>query len=99
MPAKPKPHQLAYPSLSPDTDPAAEAVQLEIYRSMPPGQKIKLTLQAIDWNRAAVTAGLRRRYPNADDAEIRRRLCGLTLGEELATKVYGPLKDFDSVAP
>ena len=87
----PKPHELSYPTLSPDTDPAAEAVQLEIYRRMPAGQKIRLTVEATDWNRAAVSAGLRQRYPDADEAEIRRRLYGLTLGEELATKVYGPV--------
>jgi hypothetical protein len=34
-------------------------------------------------------AGLRRRYPNADNEEIRRRLADLLLGEELAHKVYG----------
>lgn len=63
--------------MSPDTDPAAEAVQLEIYRRMPPGQKISLVLQANALNRSAVRAGLRQRHPEADESEIERRLHGL----------------------
>lgn len=34
-------------------------------------------------------AGLRRRYPDASEHEIRRRLADLLLGEELAKRVYG----------
>ena len=57
-----KPHQLTYPTLSPDSDPATEAVQLEIYRQMSASRKISLVFQAIEMNRAAASAGLRQRY-------------------------------------
>ena len=87
-----KPHEIDHPTLSLDTDPDAEAVQLEIYRRMPVGQKLRLVMEAIQMNRALVMAGLRHRHPNADEAEIRRRFFGLTLGEKLATEVYGPLE-------
>ena len=88
-----KPHEIDTPTLSRDTDPRAEAIQLEIYRQMSPGRKIGMVLEAIEMNRAMVLAGLRRRHPEADGAEIRRRLFDLTLGEELAEKVYGPLEN------
>lgn len=88
-----KPHEVSYPTLSPDTDPAAEAVQLEIYRRMPAGRKIQLVFEAIDMSRALALAGLRSRHPEASPEEIRRRLMGLWLGEELATRAYGSLED------
>jgi len=31
------------------------------------------------------------RYPQASEGELRRRLAGLLLGEELACKIYGEL--------
>jgi len=37
--------------------------------------------------------GLRSRYPNANETELRRRLAGLLLGEELARKVYGEMSN------
>jgi hypothetical protein len=38
-------------------------------------------------------AGLRQRHPRASQAELRRRLAGLLLGEDLAHKVYGEFED------
>jgi hypothetical protein len=38
-------------------------------------------------------AGLRSQYPQADESEIRRRLAGLLLGEEVASKVYGKISN------
>jgi hypothetical protein len=35
--------------------------------------------------------GLRQRFPNASSEELRRHLATMTLGEELATRVYGPI--------
>lgn len=87
-----KPHERDYPTLSPDTDPAAEAVQLEIYRRMPTGRKIELVFEANEMALAFATAGIRSRHPYAGPEEIRRRLRGLQLGEELAMRVYGPLE-------
>jgi len=37
-------------------------------------------------------AGLRARYPNSSESELKRQLADLFLGAELAAKVYGPLK-------
>ena len=38
-------------------------------------------------------AGLRSRYPQASETELRRRLADLLLGKELARKVYGEMND------
>jgi len=88
-----RPHELPHPTLSPDTDPEAERVQLEIFRNMPLGRKAQLVGEAIETSRALSLAGLRARHPEAGPEELRRRLFGLELGEELATRVYGPLPE------
>ena len=38
-------------------------------------------------------SGLRQRYPHENEARINRRLAGLLLGEELASKVYGHIEE------
>lgn len=90
------PHEQQVGTLSADTDPKAEAVQLEIFRRMPSWQKAKLWNDAIESSWAVARAGLRARYPKADEAELARRLADLQLGPELAATVYGPLKSEDS---
>jgi hypothetical protein len=88
---RPRPHEIPHPTLAADTDPAAERVQLAIYRDMTPARKLQLVVEAIHLSRDLSLAGLRTRHPTAAPADLRRRLYGLELGEELATKVYGPL--------
>lgn len=85
-----RPHEISYPTLSRDTDPEAEAVQIEIYRRMPAWRKVELVADAIETSRLFALAGLRGRFPEAGEEEIRRRFMDLTLGEELAAKAYGP---------
>jgi hypothetical protein len=91
MPARP--HELPYPTLSPDTNPDAERVQIEIFRRMPAWRKIRLVEEANQISRQLALAGLKQRHPEAGPEELRRRLMGLFLGEELATRVYGPLPE------
>jgi hypothetical protein len=86
-----KPHERSWPTLSEDTDPEAERVQMEIYRRMSPAQKLALVFEANAQSRALALAGLRLHHPEAFPEEIERRYKGLMLGEELATEVYGPL--------
>ena len=73
-----------------DTDPAAEAVQCELIRQAPVWRRIELMLALNRTVRQMALSGLQARYPGADDAEIKRRLADLLLGEELAAKAYGP---------
>ena len=87
-----KPHEISFPTLSADTDPAAEKVQIEILRRMPAWRKVELVADAIETGRALAMTGLRKRHPEATPEELHRRFLDLWLGEELATKVYGPLE-------
>ena len=88
----PKPHEVPYRQLYPDTDPEAERVQMDLYRRMSPARKWELVEDAIQTSRELVLAGIRSRHPEAGEEEIRRRFFGIWLGEELATEVYGPLE-------
>ncbi len=75
-----------------DTSPEAEAVLIEGYRRMTLKQKFEQVERLNRMGRALAMSGLRRRYPEASEEQIRRRLAGLLLGEELATKAYGTLE-------
>jgi hypothetical protein len=92
--AKLRPHEVPHPTLSRDTDREAERVQLEIFRGMPVWRKVQLIEEAISTARDLALAGLRARHPEAGAEELRRRLFELELGEELATRVYGPIGSY-----
>jgi hypothetical protein len=76
-----------------DTTPEAERVQIQILRSMPSWERFKLINDMIVTSRKLALAGLRERFPNASEQELRRRLATLLLGSELAARVYGPEPD------
>lgn len=76
-------------TLSEDTSPDAEAVQVEIYRRMPGRRKLELVVEENRRARELALSGLRLRHPDAGPEEIFRRLMDLLLGEELAAEVYG----------
>ena len=71
-----------------DTSPEMEQVQIEILRSMPSWKRFQLINDLMVTGRKLAFAGLRRRFPNVGPEELRRRYATLTLGPELATKVY-----------
>lgn len=83
----------AHRALSRDTTPDAEAVQLEVFRKMSPRRKLELMAEANRNAREMALAGLRLRHPDADEEELFRRLMDLTLGAELAERVFGPLHE------
>lgn len=79
-------------TLSRDTSPEAERIQIELLRQMPPWRKMELINQLTQmWYDLALT-GLRHRHPEASDEELHRRLADRMLGSDLATQVYGPLR-------
>jgi len=80
-------------TLSSDTSPEAEQVQIRIWRTMPPWRKLELVAQMNATVRQLALTGLRQRYPNATESELNRRLAGLLLGEELAARAYGALEE------
>jgi hypothetical protein len=80
-------------TLSRDTSPDAERVQLELLRRMPPWRKLELVGAMTRTVYALLLAGLRERYPRATERELRLRRAALVLGRDLATRVYGPLPE------
>jgi predicted component of type VI protein secretion system len=65
-----------------------EALQIELWRSASPTRKMQILAQLNQSARLLALAGLRSQYPESSETELRRRLAGLLLGEEIAYKVY-----------
>ena len=80
-------------SIYSDTHPEMEALQFQLLRQATPSQKMEMLAQLNASARELAMSGLRSRYPKAGEAELRRRLAGLLLGEDLACKVYGEISD------
>ncbi len=78
---------------SSDTTPEVEAMIIERMRRASALEKWRMVAELNASVRALAMAGLRQRHPHASEAELRRRLAGLLLGEELAERAYGPLPE------
>jgi hypothetical protein len=76
-----------------DTHPQMEALQIELWRQASPTQKMNMLAQLNAATRTLALTGLRAQYPQASEAELRRKLATLLLGEELARKLYGEADD------
>lgn len=76
-----------------DTHPQIEALQIELWRRASPTHKMNMLAQLNASARMLALTGLRSRHPQASEAELRRRLADLLLGEDLARKVYGDMPD------
>jgi len=72
-----------------DTSPEAWKVFIDLQRAMPPEVKFQRTLEFSHAVRRLAEAGLRERYPRADEHEILLRYARMTLGPELFRKAYG----------
>jgi hypothetical protein len=79
-------------SLFDDTHPDAERVYLRLLSQAPVWRKMEIVDQLYAMAVSLGRAGIRRRHPQADDEEVRLRLARLLLGNDLATRVYGPMK-------
>jgi hypothetical protein len=73
-----------------DTSPEAEAVLFKLWREAPAWRKLEMMEGLNRTARQLTLVGLRQRFPDASPEELRRRLAAITLGEELAARVYGP---------
>jgi len=76
-------------SLYSDAHPNMEALQIQLWRQASPTRKMDMLAQLNSSARLPALAGLRSRFPHASEAELRRKLADLLLGEDLARKVYG----------
>ena len=72
-----------------DTTPEAWEVYLDIMRKLTPSEKFQRVFELTEIVRPFQLAGLRDRYPNADEHEIFLRFARNNLGAELFERVYG----------
>jgi hypothetical protein len=72
-----------------DTSPEAWKVLMDLMRKMSPEEKLQRTFEFSAMVRSFGEAGLRQRYPRANDREIFLRSARLNLGAALYAKVYG----------
>mgnify|MGYP006971708157 CR=1 FL=1 len=72
-----------------DTHPKMEALQIQLWRQASSTRKMNMLAQLNASARLLAITGLRARFPQASEAELRFKLAGLLLGDELALKVYG----------
>lgn len=76
-----------------DTHPKMEEYQLELLRKAPAWKKADMAGQMFMTMKQLALQGLKNRFPQASEDELRRRLADVLLGEELAEKVYGIFDD------
>ena len=76
-----------------DTHPEAGRVHIELMRRAPAWRKLQVMDQMGQAVRLLAASGLRARHPEVSEETIRRLLADLLLGPELASEVYGPLRD------
>jgi len=75
--------------LSPDTSPEAQRKQYELMSQLSPTQRLKLAFDLTESTRKLVIADLRHRYPEADEASIRRTFIARVLPHEDVIRAYG----------
>ena len=80
-------------TLSPDTSPEIERMQIERLQQMPTWRKVELVGDMNNAVRTLALAGLRQRHPDDTPKQRHRRLADLMLGPELAARVYGPTQE------
>ena len=72
-----------------DTDPEAERVLIEMLRRTPTWKRAEQLAGLIHARNVLILADLRRRYPNADAVELRKRLAARLLPREHVIQVFG----------
>jgi hypothetical protein len=78
-------------TLSPDTPPEIEAIQIQGLRQMPDWRKMALMAEMSQTVRSLALSGLRHRFPDDTPQQRRRRLADLVLDPNLAARVFGSL--------
>jgi len=72
-----------------DTSPEVRRVQIDLYRRMSPARKFELIRQAYQFCQTLAVPGIRMRYRNATEEEVRGIWAREHLGKDLHNKVYG----------
>lgn len=66
-----------------DTSPDADAVQLDAYRRMGGAGRAQILFRLTEMARRTSAAGIRKRHPDYDDAQVMLALARLLYGDEL----------------
>ena len=74
-----------------DTHPSAQAVQDRLLSRLPVWRKLNMLAELNHTARQIALEGLRERFPEASEDDLRRHLAERLLGSDIARKVYGPL--------
>ena len=82
--------------LSADTSPDIERLQIERWRQMSPADKAAIVTGLTQAVYDLARAGIRQRYPGASMREQFLRLAMVTLGPDLARKVYPEVATLDA---
>ncbi len=72
-----------------DTDEKAERLLIDLARATPVWKKFQQVANATEACRAFARAGIKSRYPDASDEEVKLRLAALVLDRETVIRVYG----------
>lgn len=75
-----------------DTSPETEEALFLFWRQAPAWKKWQAMLSLNQMARRLALAGLRGRYPEATEEQLRRLLADLILGTTIAEQVYGPVE-------
>ena len=76
-----------------DTHPKMEALQIKLLRETPPWRKMEMLAELNKAARELALAGLRQRYPEADENKLLRYLGNMLLGEDIAGRVFAELEN------
>ena len=71
-----------------DTSPEADAVQVEAYRKMGGAGRVQVMFRLNEMVRRAAMAGIRRRHPEYNDADVLLALAELLYGEDLVRRAW-----------
>ena len=72
-----------------DTDPETERLLIELSRNRPIWKQFRQVGALNRMTRAFAMAGIRQRYPEATEDEVRRRLAAVLFDRETVIKVFG----------
>jgi hypothetical protein len=75
--------------LSPDTTVEAQRMHYELMSRLPPERRLELALELTDNLRQFVIEDIKSKYPDADEATIKRRFAARVLKREEVIRVYG----------
>jgi hypothetical protein len=75
--------------LSVDTTPEAQQMHFELMRRLPGWKRLTLAFDLTQATRELVLTDIRRRHPDASDAEIRRRFIARILPRKDVIRAYG----------